>query len=81
MLAKVDIRSAYRTVPVHPDDWQLMGMLWEQALFVDTALPRSAPKIFTAIADAAEWITKQVGVESIIHYLDDFLVIGAPDFP
>ena len=61
-----------------------MGMLWEQALFVDTALLfglRSAPKIFTAIADAAEWITKQAGVEFIIHYLDDFLVIGMPDSP
>ena len=60
-LALVDIRSTYRTVPVHPYDWQLMGMPWEQALFVDTALPfglRSAPKIFTAIADAAEFIVK-----------------------
>ena len=43
----VDIGSVYRTVPVHPDDWQLMGMFWEQSLFVDTALPfglRSAPR-------------------------------------
>jgi len=80
-LAKVDIRSAYRIVPVHPDNWQLMGMLWEQGLFIDTALPfrlRSAPKIFAAIADAAKWIVKQAGVEFLIHYLDDFLVIEAP---
>ena len=28
LLAKVDIRSAYRTVPVHLGDWWLMGMLW-----------------------------------------------------
>jgi len=48
---------------------------------MDTALPfglRSAPKIFTAIADAVEWIARQKGVQFIIHYLDDFLVIGAP---
>ena len=81
LLAKVDVRSAYRNVPVHPDDWWLMGMLWEGSLYVDTALPfglRSAPKIFTAIADAAEWIARQEGIRSVIHYLDDFLVLGAP---
>jgi hypothetical protein len=56
-------------------------MRWEESLFVDTALPfglRSAPKIFTAIADAVEWILKQAGVKFVIHYLDDFLLIGAP---
>ena len=82
LMAKVDIRSAYRNVPVHPDDRWLMGMMWEGALYVDTALPfglRSAPKIFTAIADAAQWIIQQEGVNFIIHYLDDFLVIGAPE--
>ena len=28
-LAKVDIRSAYRIVPVHPDDKPLLGMMCE----------------------------------------------------
>ena len=77
----VDIRSGYRPVPVLSDDWQLVGMLWEQALFVDTALPfklRSAPNILTANADAAKWIVKQAGVEFLIHYLDDFFMIEAP---
>ena len=82
LMAKVDVRSAYRNVPVHPDDRWLMGMMWEGALYVDMALPfrlRSAPKIFTAMADAAQWITQQEGVNFIIHYLDDFLVVGAPE--
>ena len=81
LLAKVDIRSAYRNVPVHPHDRWLLGMRWDGALFIDTTLPfglRSSAKIFTAIADAAEWIARQAGVQFIIHYLDDFLIIGAP---
>ena len=81
LLAKIDIKSAYRNVPIHPDDRWLMGMYWDGALYIDTALPfglRSAPKIFTAIADAAEWIVRQAGVNFIMHYLDDFLVLGAP---
>ena len=55
-LIKVDICNAYRVVQIHPDDRWLMGMLWDRSLFVYTALPfglRSAPKIFTALLDAA----------------------------
>ena len=55
MLAKVDIRSAYRIVPVHPDDRHLLRMEWQGMVYIETALPfglRSAPKIFNAVADA-----------------------------
>ena len=46
---------------------------------MDGALPfglRSAPKIFTALADALLWIMRRHGVVHIMHYLDDFLVLG-----
>ena len=59
LLAKADIASACRIIPIHPDDRWLLGMKWENGVFIDTALPfglRSAPKSFTAVADAAEWI-------------------------
>lgn len=82
LLAKVDIKQAYRMVPVHPEDRLLLGMEWEGGLFVDTALPfglRSAPKIFTAVADALEWIVRQEGVETIFHYLDDYLIVAPPN--
>ena len=39
----------------------------------------SAPKIFTAVADAIEWIARHEGIQSIRHYLDDFLPIAPPD--
>ena len=70
LLAKVYICNAYRTVPVHLDDRWLMGMspcLWISPL-------RSAPKIFTAVADAAEYILHLASVKFVIHYLDDFLI-------
>jgi hypothetical protein len=56
-MAKVDIKKAYRMIPVHPADRHLLGMQWDGQLILDAALPfglRSAPKIFTAVADAAE---------------------------
>ena len=40
---------------------------------------RSAPKILNAVADAVEWILKEAGVSVVFHYLDDFLLIGAPN--
>ena len=32
LLAKFDLKAAYRNVPVHPDDHWLFGMLWEAAI-------------------------------------------------
>ena len=81
LMAKMDIRNAYRNVPVHPDDRWLLGMTWRHAVFIDTVLPfglRSAPKIFNAVADGLEWVVRQDGVREMYHYLDDFLVLGAP---
>ena len=81
LLAKIDIKSAYRLIPVHPKDRQYLGMLWNGNLYIDAMLPfglRSVPKIFTALADALEWCIAQKGVEHIFHYLDDFLVMGPP---
>ena len=81
LMAKVDIESAYRLVPVHPDDRPLLGLCWRGDLYCDAMLPfglRSAPKIFTAVADALEWCIRQRGAEWIRHYLDDYITLGPP---
>ena len=81
LLAKLDLKDAYRIVPVHPDDRPLLGMRWRESLYVDTVLPfglRSAPKIFSALADGMIWIMHLQGVDPSIHYLDDFLLFGPP---
>ena len=84
LLAKCDVKSAYRQVPVHPEDRPLLGMCWQGSYYADTTLPfglRSAPLIFSAIANALEWITRQRGVEHVYHYIDDFVLVGPPDSP
>ena len=81
LLAKVDVQSAYRLVPVFPEDCWLLGMHWSGECFVDAMLPfglRSAPKIFNTVADALQWIIRARGVDFILHYLDDFVVVGEP---
>ena len=82
LLAKTDIKSAYRLVPVHPEDRHYLGMEWGGYVYVDGMLPfglRSAPIIFTAIADALEWCIRQTGVDDVYHYLDDYVILGPPD--
>ena len=81
LLAKVDIAHAYRNVPVHPVDRSLLGMSWKGSVVVDCTLPfglRSAPKIFCAISDTLEWVLRQEGITSCLHYIDDFLTAGSP---
>lgn len=51
LLAKVNIVSAYRLIPVHPQDCPFQAMEWQGRIYVDPMLPfglHSAPKIFNA---------------------------------
>ena len=66
-------------VPVHPQDRLLLGMEWEEYVYVDKAVPfglRSAPIIFTAVADVLQWIMQKNGVFYVDHYIDDFITAG-----
>ena len=66
-LAKFDLKDAYRIVPVHPG---VLGMQWKNTLYVDTVLPfglRSAPKIFSAVADGLMWIMHSNGALPSLH--------------
>ena len=77
-LVKADIKEAYRMVPVHAEDQPLLGMRWNGATYIDRFLPfglRSAPKIFTAVADAIQWVLCRHGVTQCLHYLDDFILV------
>ena len=81
LLAKIDIKSAYRLIPTHPTDRHLLGIRWRDKYYVDNKLPfglRSAPKIFNAIADALEYCIRREGVNEVEHYLDDFITMGSP---
>ena len=81
LLAKIDIESAYRLIPVHPHDRPLLAMQWDGHLYIDPMLPfglRSAPKIFNAVADALCWHLHESEIPSIRHYLDDFIIVAPP---
>ena len=79
LLAKLDIKNAFRLLPVHPADRHLLAMHWNKQLYIDTCLPfglGSASKLFNILADLLAWILDQQGVSPILHYLDNFLIMG-----
>ena len=75
LLVKTDIESAYRIIPVHPQDRPLQAVGWNGKVYIDPMLPfglRSAPKTFTVVADALEWHVRQKGVSYIYHYFSSW---------
>ena len=79
LLAKIE--TVFRLIPVHPADRHLLAMLWRGSLYIDMCLPfslRSAPRLFNILADLLEWILTDQGATFILHYLDDFQMVGPP---
>ena len=85
LMSKIDLKNAFRLIPVRPDDWNLLGVCWRQQFYIDTCLPfglRSAPHIFNELSTAIHWILQSsYGVKHVLHYLDDFFTAGPADSP
>ncbi|RLJ22739.1 hypothetical protein DJ031_00310 [bacterium endosymbiont of Escarpia laminata] len=82
-MAKVDIESAFRIIPISPADRPLLGFKWRGQFFMDAVLPMgcsSACAIFERFSTALEWAAKvKLQVTEVIHVIDDFLLL-APSF-
>ena len=49
-------------IKVHPQDCHLLSVKWDNSLYIDQTLPfglQSAPKIFSAVANAIQWILQR----------------------
>jgi len=79
-MAKTDVKSGFRIVSIHPADYSLLGMKWENLYYFDRTLPMglsSSCSIFEAVSSAPEWISvHQLRASSFLHILDDFLFIA-----
>ena len=84
-MAKIDLRHAHRSAPIHPDNYKATGCKWQflgdhsYTYFYDTRLPfgtKSSPEIFHRITQSVRRMMTRRGFPNIIVYLDDFLVIG-----
>ncbi len=82
-LAKVDITSAFKVMPIHPDSWHLLGIQWAGKFYFAVRLTfgcKSSPKIFDMLSEAVCWIlSNNYAIPRLIHLLDDFLIISPPN--
>ncbi|XP_069605972.1 uncharacterized protein [Ranitomeya imitator] len=80
LMAKSDIESAFRLLPVHPDCYHLLGAMFEDKYYFDTCLPMGCSiscHYFEMFSTFLEWVARKVTrLPSITHYLDDFLFVG-----
>ena len=86
--AKVDLKSAYRSVAIHPDDYPITGLKWQfqgqnkPTLLFDTRLPFGSalgPSIFHRLSQAVRRCMARKGFRDLVVYIDDFLIV-APSF-
>ena len=71
LMAKIDVKGAFRLCPIHPADHHLLGYQWQGRYYYDRVLPFglcSAPYIFNCLADAIEWLVRQRGITQVHHY-------------
>lgn len=60
-LAKTDIQSAFRIIPIHPSDYPLLGMCWREKYYYDRCMPMgcaSSCRTFENFSTALEWPAK-----------------------
>ena len=80
LLGKMDIKSAFRLLPINPSDFELLGFQLGDYFFYDKCLPFGCSiscATFEKFSSFLEWVVKsQAGHENVDHYLDDFLFAG-----
>jgi hypothetical protein len=82
-MAKIDLKSAYRCVPIHPLCHQFTGISWkfgdsqEVTYLYDARLPFGASKscmVFQSISDSIVLMLARRNIQCLA-YIDDFLLI------
>lgn len=86
--AKIDLQAAYRSVPIHPDNYEATGIQWtfkgdsQPTFLFDSRLPfgsNKGPGHFHRLSQAIRRGMKRKGFSGIVAYLDDFF-IAAPTY-
>ena len=59
LLAKTDIKSAFRILPIKPSDYDLLGIFWQGPYYYDRAMPMgcASAEIFFGITLVGSFVT------------------------
>ena len=79
-MAKSDISSAFRLLPVHPDDYELIGFTFKGQYYFDKAMPMGCSvscSTWEKFGTFLEWLVRRYSpAGTLLHYIDDFLFVG-----
>ncbi|KAM4748944.1 protein KTI12 homolog [Rhinophrynus dorsalis] len=81
LMAKLDIESAFRLLPLHPSSFRYMGCWFQGRYYVDRCLPMGysvSCAFFEVFSSFLHWEV-ELRPGSVAHYLDDFMFVGPRD--
>lgn len=80
-MGKIDIRHAFRNLPIHPSDYHLLGLSWRQKFFINCTLCMglsTSCALYEKFACALQWcVTSQYPPQCMSHLLDDALFVSS----
>ena len=83
LIAKRDLKSAYRLMPIRKEDFSLLGIKVDGKYFVDKFLPMGLSQsafLFEKFSTFLQWLVEEkTGITTMAHLLDDFLMAGRGD--
>lgn len=59
LMAKTDIKDAFRIIPVNPKDYHFLGFTWKGQFYYERCLPlgtSSSCQIFEKLGTALQWV-------------------------
>jgi len=82
-IGKMDVSQAFRLLTINPADFDLLGIEFEGQFYIDKCLPFGLSlscSLFEKFATMLHWaVAKESGIDTLDHYLDDFIFIGPSD--
>ena len=82
-LGKMDIKSAFRLIPIRPQDFHLLGFYFEDNFYIDKCLPFGCSvscNTFEKFSTFLEWLIRTITeTQTIHHYLDDYIFISSTE--
>ena len=83
LMAKTDIQDAFRLLPIHPNDYKLLGFSVQNngqtEHYFDKCLPMGLSiscQTFERFSSALQWYMEFYHHASVSHVIDDFLFVG-----
>jgi hypothetical protein len=76
LLFKIDLKSGYHHVPIHPDYWKYLAFEWRGKCYQYKVLPfglNVAPFYFVKVLKVLVKKWRSEGINVVLHYIDDLI--------